>query len=129
MAVLSKTTKGKLGLFTVGAAVKNPGVTRLFAKATVPVAKTGARLGKGIAKRATRQRVERVGQTARSVGEVVAIYVPEAMQMLGWMEPPKPKRTTPRVMVGVVIGATGMYLLEPGAPGKEHRAKVLALVS
>ena len=32
-------------------------------------------------------------------------------------------------LIGVVIGATGMYLLEPGTPGREHRAQVAKLAS
>ncbi len=129
MAVLSNSTKGKVGLKAAGAAIKNPSATGLVAKATAPAAKGGMRLGKTIAKRKASHRIEDVGKTARAVGETIAIYGPEAAQLLGWVEPPKHKRTAPRVLVGIVIGATAMFLLEPGAPGKERRAKVLALVS
>jgi hypothetical protein len=118
-----------VGLKVAGAAIKNPSATRLVAKASAPAAKGGMRLGKTIAKRKASRRIEDVSKTARAVGETIAIYGPEAAQLLGWVEPPKPKRTAPRVLVGIVIGATAMFLLEPGASGKERRAKVLALVS
>ena len=129
MAVLSNSTKGKVGLKAAGAAIKSPSATRLVAKASAPAAKGGMRLGKSIAKRKASHRIEDVGKTARAVGETIAIYGPEAAQLFGWVEPPKPKRTAPRVLVGIAIGATAMFLLEPGASGKERRAKVLSLVS
>ena len=129
MAVLSNSTKGKVGLKAAGAAVKNPAATRLVAKAGAPVVKGGARLGKTAAKRKANRRMENVGRTARTVGETIATYGPEAAQLFGWVEPPKRKRTAPRVLVGVVIGAATMFLLEPSAAGKERRAKVRGFLS
>jgi hypothetical protein len=129
MAALSNSKKGKLGRKAAGTAIKHPRATRLVAKASAPAAKGGWRLGKTIAKRKVGRRIEDVGKTARAVGDTIAIYGREAARLLGWVEPPKPKRTAPRVLVGIVIGATAMFLLEPGEPGKERRAKVLALVS
>jgi hypothetical protein len=129
MAVLSNSTKGKVGLKAAGAAIKNPNATRLVAKASAPAAKGGMRFGKAIAKRKANRRIEDVGRTARTVGETIAIYGPEAAQFFGWVEPPKRKRTAPRVLVGVVIGATAMYMLEPSGAGKERRAKARSLVS
>lgn len=129
MSVLSNSTKGKVGLKAAGAAIKHPAATRMVAKASAPAAKGGWRLGKTVAKRKASQRIEDVGKTARAVGETISIYGPEASQLFGWVEQPKPKRTAPRVLVGIVIGATAMYLLEPGDPGKERRAKLLGLVS
>jgi hypothetical protein len=148
MAVLSTTSKGKLSVKTAGAALKNPGATRLATKAakpaakarlaakaikpaakvTKPAAKAGFGYRKALAKRRARQRAERVGETARTVGEVLLIKAPDAAQELGLIERPAPRRTAPRVAVGVLIGAGAMYLLEPGSHGKEHREKVAALV-
>jgi hypothetical protein len=140
MTVLSNPTKGRVGLKVAGAAIKNPAATRLalqrgFAppplipKASAPAAKGGLRLGKTVAKRKANRRIEDVGKTARAVGETIATYGPEAAQLLGWVEQPKAKRTAPRVLVGVVIGAAAMYMLEPGPAGKERRAKARGLVS
>ena len=133
MAVLSNSAKGKVGLKAAGAAIKNPTATRLVAKASAPAAKGGMRFGKAIAKRKSSRRIEDriedVGRTARTVGETIAIYGPEAAQFFGWVEPPKRKRTAPRVLVGAVLGATAMYMLEPSGAGKERRAKARALAS
>jgi hypothetical protein len=129
MAVLSNSTKGKAGLKAAGAAIKNPTATRLVAKASAPAAKGGARFAKAVGKRKANRRIEDVGRTARTVGETIAIYGPEAAQFFGWVEPPKRKRTSPRVLVGIVIGATAVYMLEPSGAGKERRAKARALVS
>jgi hypothetical protein len=129
MTVLSNSSKGKVSLKAAGAAIKNPSATRLVAKASAPAAKSGLRLRKAVAKRKANRRIEDVGKTARTVGETIATYGPEAAQLFGWVEPPKPKRTAPRVLVGIVIGAAAMYMLEPGAEGKDRRAKARALVS
>lgn len=123
MSVLS--TKTKLSAKTAAAAVKNPGKTWLLAQATKPAAK----VGKAMTKSRARRRLGDVGQTARRAGEILLVEAPEAAHELGLVERRAPKRTAPRVAVGLVIGAGAMYLLEPGAPGKAHRAKVLALVS
>jgi hypothetical protein len=69
MAVMSNTTKGKIGLRAAGAAAKNPGATSFVVKAGAPVAKGGARLGKTVAKRKANRRIEDIGRTARTVGE------------------------------------------------------------
>ncbi len=140
MAVLSTATKGKLGLAAASTALKNPRATKratkFVAKATAPAAKGGFKVTKAFAKRKARGRIEDLGDAARGVGDatrgfvtMLAVYGPEAAQALGWVEPPKPKRTAPRVLIGVVIGATGMYLLEPGAAGREHRAQLAKLKS
>jgi hypothetical protein len=156
MAVLSTVTKGKITLKAAGAAWKNPGLTRFAAKpafqagktwlgvkavqpaakamkpavkAVKPATKAKVGYGKALAKRRARRRVASVGETARTVGEVLLIQAPEAAQELGFIEKPAPKRTAPRVAAGVVIGASAMYLLEPGEPGRQHREKVMALVS
>ena len=156
MAVLSTPTKGKISLKAAGAAWKHPGLTpfaakpalkagktwlgvkavkpaakamKPAAKAVKPAAKAKAGYRKAIAKRRARRRVASVGDTARTVSEVLLIQAPEAAQELGLIEKPAPKRTAPRVAAGVLIGAGAMYLLEPGEPGRQHREKVVALVS
>ena len=148
MAVLSTTTKGKLSARTAGSALKNPRAAQLVTKAVAPAAKArlaikaakpaakiatpaakvGVRYRQAVAKRRTRQRAQRTGETARMVGEVLLVKAPDAAQELGLIQRPAPKRTIPRVAVGVLIGAGAMYLLEPGSHGKEHRKKVAALV-
>ena len=125
MSVLSTKTKSKLSAKTAAAALKNPGKTWLLAQATKPA----SQVGKAMTKRRARRGLGDVGQTARRAGEILLVEAPEAAQELGLVERRAPKRTAPRVAVGLVIGAGAMYLLEPGAPGKAHRAKMLALVS
>jgi hypothetical protein len=133
MSFLSTSTKGKLGLAAAGTALKNPratkNVSKFVAKAAAPAAKGGFKVTKAVGKRKARRRIEDLGDAARSVADLLAFYAPEAAEALGWIEPPKPKRTAPRVLLGVVIGATTMYLLEPGAPGREHRAQLARLVA
>src|SRR5205823_301616 len=75
--------------------------------------KGAVKMGKPVAKRPARQRVEQIGQTVRTTGALVAMYGPLAVQALGLVEPPKRKRTLPRVAVGIVIGAGAMYFFGP----------------
>jgi hypothetical protein len=111
MALLSTTTRGKLSLKTAAAAVKNPGARRLVSKTVAPAAKVGVGYRKAQAKRRARKRAWEVGRTARMVGEVLLVKTPEAAQELGLIERPAPKRTAPRVMVGMALGAGATYLL------------------
>ena len=124
MSVLSPTTKARVGVKAAKGAMKNPGLVKVGAKASMPAARVGA----SFAKRRARRRVSRLGEAIRDAGETLVTYGPTAAQNLGLVEAPKPKRTAPRVAAGVVIGAGAMYLLDP-EHGKEHREKVAGLVS
>jgi hypothetical protein len=128
------TMKAKAGTKAAKSAVKNPGLTKAGAKTASPIAKFSAKatkpvakLAKPVAKRRARNRIESISDALRSAADELVTYGPQAAQELGLVEPPKPKRTAPRVMAGVVIGASAMYFLEP-EHGKEHREKVAELV-
>lgn len=62
----------------------------------------------------------------RPQAEQVAVHATRAAYELGLAKPPK--RTTPRVVAGIVIGASAVYFLEPES-GPKHRKKVVKLVS
>lgn len=153
MSVISTRTKGKAGIKAAKAAAKRPKLVlkgtkaagktwaktlkigakrpKLMlkgAKAAVPAGKAGVKAGKPVIKRRARQRVDQIDRAARTVGEVLVVYGPWAAYEFGLVEPPKQKRTAPRVITGVVVGATAMYFLEPGQ-GQEHRQKVAQFVS
>lgn len=98
------------------------------AKATFPAARLGFQASKPFLRRRARQRFEHLAETARTVGEVLAVYGPQAAYELGLAEPPRPKRTTPRVALDMLIGASAVYFLEPDA-GPQHRQKLGELVS
>ncbi len=127
MGVLSTTSKAKLGAKAAKAAIDHPGVIRTGAQAVRPAGKLGFKLGKPWSKRRARQKAETIGDAARALGESLALYVPQAAYGLGLVEPPKPKRTAPRVIVGVVIGAAAVYFLEPehGAERRHQLAEIL----
>jgi hypothetical protein len=63
-----------------------------------------------------------------ATGELIAIHGPQAAQELGLIEAPKRKRTGPRFLAGVVVGAGVVYFFEPDR-GRAHRERVLALVA
>jgi hypothetical protein len=128
MAVLSAATKGKVGMKAAKTAARNPGLLRLGAQPTRPAGKFGLKAGKPLLKRRACRRAARLGETARTMGETLVTYGPQAAYELGLAEPPKPKRTTPRVAAGVLLGASAMYFLEP-EHGREHREKLTELLS
>jgi hypothetical protein len=141
MAVISTTTKGKAGVKGAKALAKRPQLLANGAKAAVPagrfalkarkpalkVGKPALKAGKPVLKRKARKRADQIEDAARRFGEALAVYGPQAAYELGLAEPPKPKRTAPRVVAGIVIGASAMYFLEPGQ-GSERRKKVVELV-
>jgi hypothetical protein len=122
MGVLGTTTKVALG----GKAAKSPlgrGAAAKTLKAAPGAAKSGLKLGKPVLKRRTRKRVD---EATDAVVLALAGYAPRAVRRLG-LEPPKRKRTTPRVLAGAAMGAAAMYLFEPGH-GAEHRKQLAKLL-
>jgi hypothetical protein len=128
MSVISKRTKGKTAIETAKAAAKRPQLLLTGAKIAVPAGKAGLKASRPMLKRRARQCVKQLDRASETLGEALAVYAPKAAYDLGLAEPPKSKRTAPRVAAGMVIGASAMYFLEPGH-GKEHREKVAQLVS
>lgn len=127
MSVISNKTKGKAGLKASKTVAKHPWMVAKGTKLALPVGKAGLKAGKPLAKRRIRQRAEQLDRASHTLGQALAVYAPQVAYELGLAQPPKPKRMVPRILVGVVIGASAMYFLEPGH-GKEHREKVVQLV-
>jgi hypothetical protein len=121
---MTRRKKARLAAKTGKVMVEHPTVRHAATTVAVPIAK---RRFKVRARRANRQ-LERYGDAARSAGTTLATYGPPAAQALGLYEPPTAKKTAPRVLVGVAIGATAMFFLDP-AGGSARRAKVAGLRS
>jgi hypothetical protein len=154
MSVISKRTKAKAGFTAAKTMGKRPRLLLAGTKIALPAGKAGMKIAlpagkagmkialpagkagikagtpllKRQARHRARQRVEQLDRASRTLGEALAVHGPRVAYELGLAEPPKPKRTAPRIAAGVAIGASAMYLLEPGH-GKEHRDKVARLVS
>ena len=136
MTVLTNGTKATVARKTAKGLVKYPAARRVTVKAAPPTAKLAFKVGKPLVMRRARQGVERIseaaerfGEAATTLGAVLATYGPDAARQLGLLEPPpKPKRTAPRVLIGIVIGAGAVYLLDP-EHGQERRQQVVDLVS
>jgi hypothetical protein len=128
MAVLNSATKGKAGVKALEMAARKPGLLRLGAQAATPTGKFGLKAGKPLLKRRVRRRAARLGETARTLGETLVTCGPQVAYEVGLAEPPKSKRTAPRVAAGALLGASAMYFLEP-EHGREHREKLAELVS
>ena len=122
MAMLGTTTKVALGAKAAKSPVARGAGTKAL-KLTPTAGKAAVAAGKPILKRRTRKRVNEATDAAVLA---LASYAPGAIRHLG-LRAPKRKRTAPRVLAGVVIGATAMYLFEPGH-GAEHRERLLKLI-
>jgi hypothetical protein len=127
MSIISTTTKGKAGFKAAKGLAKRPRLLAGGAQAALPVGKLGLRASKPVLKRQARRRIDQLDKTAHTLGEMLAVQGPRAAYELGLAEPPKPKRTAPRVAAGVIIGASAVYFLEP-EHGREHREKVAQIV-
>jgi len=127
MSLISTRTKGRAGIKAAKIAAKRPQLLLAGTKVAVPATKAGLKASKPLLKRRARQRVEQLDRVSRSLGEALAVHAPRAAYELGLADPPKRKRTAPRVVAGIVIGASAMYFLEP-EHGKEHREKVAQVV-
>ncbi len=127
MAVLSRSTKTKLGLKGAKVLARNPAILRTGTRAAAPAGRLGFRLAKPVAKRRARQRGADLSQAAQTAAAYLITYAPQVAQQLGLVEPPRRRRTGPLLVAGVVVGASAVYFLEP-ANGKAHREQVLKLV-
>lgn len=127
--MLSTTSKAKAGAKTARAIAESSLLRNAVSEAGPPIAKLGVKAGKRRVSRKTRKQLEHLGETVGAVAQVASSYAPQAAhaaQEFGLIEAPKRKRTAPRVVVGVVIGAATVYLLEPGV-GREHRRQLQRL--
>jgi hypothetical protein len=112
LETLASRVKRRAGIKATKTAVKRPRLLLAGAKAAVPAGEAGMKLE----------------QASRVLGQVLVVHGPTFAYELGLAEPPKRKRTAPRLGAGVAIGAGAMYFLEPGR-GREHREKIAQLVS
>jgi hypothetical protein len=113
---MRKKTKAGLGVEAAKGIITDPDIRSAAAEAAPPVARLSLNVGKRLARRRTRKQLEQIGETINSLAGLLATYGPMVAQQLGAVEPPRQKRTAPRVATGVVIGATTMYVLKPKLP-------------
>jgi len=135
MRLVNTPTKGKLVRTAAKTAGKHPNATWTGVRRSAPAARLAFKLGRSMYQRRTRRRMQRIGATARTTGEwlaatgeLLATYGPQAAQELGLVEAPKPKRTAPRFVAGVAVGAGVVYFFEPER-GRVRREKLLELVA
>ena len=128
--MLSTRTKATAGAKTAKTIVQNPLLRSAVTEAGPPIARLGVTVGKKRMSRKGRKQLEQMGDALSTVAALTSTYAPraaQAAQELGLVEAPKPKRTAPRLLAGVLIGAVAMLLLEPGH-GREHRRQVRRLL-
>jgi hypothetical protein len=114
--MLSRRTKSKLARKAAKELAAHPTLRH----ATVAAAKP-------VAKRKLRRSRRRALAAARGAGTTLAEYAPPAAEALGLVEPRKQPKTAWRLILGIVIGAGAMYLLEPDK-GAARRQALLALL-
>lgn len=131
---MTKATAGaktaKAGAKTAQSIVRNPLLRSAVSEAGPPIARLGMKAGKKQLSRKGRRQLEQLGDAMTTVATLASNYAPQAAEMaqeLGLVEPPKRKRTTPRLLAGAALGATAMFLFEP-KHGSEHRRQVQKLI-
>ncbi len=122
--MVSRKTKLK----AAKAVIENPPLRHAAATAAPPAVKLILKRKRRRAGRRSREQAERISDAARTASAALANYGPAAAEALGLTEPPKQKKTAPRVGVGILIGAGTMYLLEP-EKGQARRQKVKGLIA
>jgi hypothetical protein len=93
----SNATKFRVGAKGAVAIARHPVVRRAVTRAIV--------------RRKARGQIEELVAVARTAGEIAVIYGPMIAEVLGIIEPPKPKRRAPVFVAGVVVGAGAAYVV------------------
>jgi hypothetical protein len=104
----SKTTAAKAGAKGATKVARNPTARR----AATPAAKASWFVGKKFAKRKAKKHARRYGDAARTARSAALIYGPMAAEVLGVVEPPKPRRRFAAFLAGIAVGAGLMYLAD-----------------
>ena len=107
-AMVSKKTKARAGVKGAKLVARHPMLRRATLRAARPA-------GNMIVKRRVRRQVDPLGDTARTIGDIVfvlVVYGPELARELGLVQAPQRKRTVLLIAVGVAVGAGAVYLLK-----------------
>ena len=124
--MFSKHKPGLGGTAALGL-VTDRQIRRAAVDAGGPVARLGWGVGSKLARRRANRRAHQISDVTNALSTLLSTYGPALLEQLGLVEPPKRKRTLPRVATGALIGAGAMYLLDP-ATGAAHRRQVQHLV-
>jgi hypothetical protein len=127
--MMSTKTKARVGAKAAKTIIEEPLLRSAVSEVAPPIAKLGVDVGKRRLKRRTRKQLAQIGDTVGTVANLAQNYAPQAAQaaqQLGLVEPVKTKRTLPRVLAGVALGASLTLLLEPGT-GRQRRDQVRRL--
>ena len=102
----NKTTAAKAGAKGATKVARH----RTARRAAKPAVKATWFVGKKVAKRKARKHTRRYGDAARTARSAALIYGPMAVELLGMVEPPKPRRRLPAFLAGIALGGGLMYL-------------------
>jgi hypothetical protein len=102
----SKASAGKAGAKGATKVVRH----RTARRAAKPAAKATWFVGRKVVKHKAKKHVRRYGDAVSTARSAAVIYGPMAAEVLGLVEPPKPRRRFPVFLAGVAVGAGLMYL-------------------
>jgi len=115
----STTTTVRMGAKGAAVMVRHPVLRRATVRAGKPPAKVGWRVGKVVVRRKARAQVEWVGArgrtvavTGRTVALLVGVYGPMVAEVFGLVEAPRPRRRVSVFVVGVLVGAGAVFVLD-----------------
>jgi len=105
VGVPSQTREAKAGARSATKVVP----LRRVRRAAKPATRATWFVGKKVVKRKAKRHARRYGGALRTAGLATLIYVPMAAEVLGVVEPPKPRRQAPAFLAGMALGAGLMY--------------------
>ncbi len=106
VGIPSKTTAAKAGAKGAMKVVRS----RTARRAAKGGAKATWFVGKKVAKRKARKQTRHYRDAAHSAWSAVRIYAPMAVEALGLVERPTPRRQSPAFLAGIAVGAGAMHL-------------------
>lgn len=128
LIIRKKPAQQAVGLAAARAMIQDPQIRRAAFEAAKPLATLSLRVGGKVGRRKARRRARQMDEAIRTVWALVTTYSPQLVEQLGLVEPPKPPRTAPKVMLGAALGGGAVWLLAPGS-GSEHRKQLARLVA
>ena len=91
--MLSRKSKRVVSVGTAADLIHDPQIRKAAAEAVSPMTQLSLSVGKRLARRRARRRIQQLNDTFNLARALVAASGPQVVEQLGLVEQPKPKRT------------------------------------
>ena len=103
--MLSRKSKRAVSINTAQGIIQDPQIRRAAAEVVPPMAQLSLGVGRRLARRRARRRIQQLNDTLNTARALVTTYGPQVVEQLGLVERPKPRRTAPKFVAGAMLGA------------------------